>query len=103
MSVIICISSQGELCGQEVSAGESRNTCRVILGKPEGNKPLGIPSHRWEIHINMAVKDIWWENVKRIYLVQNRDKWLATVTMVTNLKWGISCLAEELLASLEGP
>jgi hypothetical protein len=44
------------------------------VGKPGGKKPLGTPSHTLEIRIKLAVKEVGWENVKRIHLAQDRDK-----------------------------
>jgi len=40
--------------------GESRAACRVLVGKPEGNNPLGRPRHRWEDNIKMDLEEVGW-------------------------------------------
>jgi hypothetical protein len=40
--------------------GERRGTYRVLVGKPEGKRPLGRPIHRWEGNIKMALKEVGW-------------------------------------------
>jgi hypothetical protein len=42
--------------GHESCTGEMRNVCRVLVGRPEGMRPLGIPRHRWKNNINMDIK-----------------------------------------------
>jgi hypothetical protein len=37
--------------------GEKRNACRILVGKPEGNRPLGRPRHRWVDNIKMDLRD----------------------------------------------
>jgi hypothetical protein len=64
--------------------GEMRNACRIFVGKPEGKRSLGRPSRRWENNIKMGLKEIRWEGVGWIHLVQDRDRWLAFVNMVMN-------------------
>jgi len=68
--------------------GEKRNTCRNFVTKPEGKRSLGRPRHRWE-DITMGVKEIGWEGLEWIDVVQDRDrdKWQAVVNAVMKL-WG---------------
>jgi hypothetical protein len=40
--------------------GMKRNACRVLVGKPEGNRPLGRPRHKWEDNIKMDLREIGW-------------------------------------------
>jgi hypothetical protein len=40
--------------------GEERNVYRVLMGKPEGKRPLGRPRHRWEDEIRMDLREIGW-------------------------------------------
>jgi hypothetical protein len=51
-----------------VSMVKNGNTYRVLVGKPEGKRPLGRPRHGWENNIKMEVKVIGWESVGWIYL-----------------------------------
>jgi hypothetical protein len=44
--------------------GEKRNTCRILVGKPEGKRPLGRPSHRWADSIKMDLREIGWGCIK---------------------------------------
>jgi hypothetical protein len=46
--------------GHVARMGEGRNVCRVLVGKPEGKRPLGRPSHRWEDGIKMDLREIGW-------------------------------------------
>ena len=43
--------------------GWKRNACNILVGKPEGKKPLVRHRHRWEDNIKMGVKEIGWEVV----------------------------------------
>jgi hypothetical protein len=47
----------------------------ILVGKPEGKRPFGRLRCRWEDHVRMALRDIGWEGVEWIHLVQNRDQW----------------------------
>jgi hypothetical protein len=53
--------------------GEMRNTYRILVGKPEENKPLGRPSRRWEDNIRIDIREVGWEIVDWIHLPQYRD------------------------------
>jgi hypothetical protein len=53
--------------------GEIRNACRILVGKPEGERPLGIPRSTWEDNITMDHGEIDWEDVNWIHLTQERD------------------------------
>jgi hypothetical protein len=55
-----------------------------LVGKPEGNKPLGRPNCGWE-DIRMDLKEIRWEGVDRIHLVLGTGRWRAFVKMVMDL------------------
>jgi hypothetical protein len=62
--------------------GEKRNVHKVLMGKPEGKRPLGRPRHRWEDGIRMDLREISWGSVDWIQLAQDRDRWWALVNMV---------------------
>jgi hypothetical protein len=65
--------------------GDERKVYKVLLGKPEGKRPLGRPKRRWEDGIGMDLRDIGLEGVDWIRLAQNRDRWRAVVSAVINL------------------
>jgi hypothetical protein len=66
--------------------GEERNVYKVLVGKPEGKRPLGSPRRRWEDGIRMDLKEIGLGGVDWIRLSQNRDRWRAVVSVVMNLR-----------------
>jgi hypothetical protein len=66
--------------------GETRNAYRLLVGKPEGRRPLGRPRCRWVENIKMALLEIGWGGVDSIGLAQDRDKWRALVNAVINLR-----------------
>jgi hypothetical protein len=56
------------------------------VGKPEGNRPLGRPRHKWVDNIKMDLLDLGWSGVDWFGLAQDRDKGRALVNAVTNLR-----------------
>ena len=58
---------------------------RVLVGKPEGKRPLGRPRRRWEDNIKMDLHEVGggWEDWME--LAQDRDRWQALVSTVMNL------------------
>ena len=65
--------------------GEGRSVHRVLVGKPEGKRPLGRPRRRWEDNIKQDLKEVggvgdWME------LSQHRDRWPTLVSTVTNFR-----------------
>jgi hypothetical protein len=65
---------------------EKRNSYRLMMGKPEGERPLGRPRHRWVNNIKMNLVEVGWGDVDWIGLAQNRDKWRSLVNAVMNLR-----------------
>jgi hypothetical protein len=55
--------------------GEKRNAYRLLVGKPEGRRPLGRPRDRWVDNIRMDLLELGWNDVDWIYLAQDRDRW----------------------------
>jgi hypothetical protein len=66
--------------------GERRNVYRVLMGKPEGKRPLGKPRRRREDGIRIDLREIGWGSVDWIQLAQDRDRWWAVVNTVMNLR-----------------
>jgi hypothetical protein len=65
--------------------GEKRNVYRVLVGSPEGKRPLGRPRRRWEDNIEMDLREIGWGGMDWIDLARYRDQWRALVNTVMNL------------------
>jgi hypothetical protein len=61
--------------------GEKSNAYRILVGKPEGKRPLGRPRRRWVD----SIKIIGWDGMDWIDLAQDRDQWRALVNTVMNL------------------
>jgi hypothetical protein len=61
--------------------GEKRNACRILVGKPEGKRPLGRPRRRW-----VDLREIGWGGMDSIDLAQDRDYWRTLVNTVMNLR-----------------
>jgi hypothetical protein len=65
---------------------EKRNTYRLLVGKPEGKKPLGRPGRRWVENIRMDLGEVRWSDVDSICLAKDRNRWRALVNSVLNLR-----------------
>jgi hypothetical protein len=63
-----------------------RKVHRILVGKPEGKRPLGRPRHRWEDGIRMDLREIGQRSVEWIQLAQHRGRWQALVNTVMNLQ-----------------
>jgi len=62
-----------------------RDAYRVLVGKPEGNRPLRIPRCRWKDNIKMDLQEVGCAVVDWIELAQDRDRWRTLVNAVMNL------------------
>jgi len=58
---------------------------RVLVGKPEGKRPLGKSRRRWEDNIKMDLQEVGCGSMNWIELAQDRDRWRVLVTAVMNL------------------
>jgi hypothetical protein len=65
--------------------GEKRNACRILVGKPEGKRPLGRPRRRWEDNIRMDLREIGWGGMDWIHVDRVRNQWRVLVNTVMNL------------------
>jgi hypothetical protein len=70
--------------GHVARMGERRNAYRLLVGKPEGRRPLGRPRCRWLDNIRMDIVEMGWGDVDWIGLAQDRDRWIAIVNSVLN-------------------
>jgi hypothetical protein len=66
--------------------GEKRNVYRLLVGKPEGKRPLGRPRRRWTDNIKMDALETGLSVVDWIGLAQDRYRWRALVNAVKNLR-----------------
>jgi hypothetical protein len=73
--------------GHVAQVGEKRNAYRILVGKPEGKRPLGRPRHRWVDNIKIDLKrdGMGWYGLDWVDLAQDRDQWRALVNTVMNL------------------
>jgi hypothetical protein len=77
--------------GREYSThGEKRNAYRILMGKPQGKRPLGRSRRRWIANIKTDLRERGWDGMDWIDLPQDRDHWRAFVNTVMNLS--IKCL-----------
>ena len=68
------------------SYGERRGVYSVLVGKPEGKKPLGRTRRRWEDNIKMNLQEVGCGGMDWIEQAQDRDRWRALVNAVMNLR-----------------
>jgi hypothetical protein len=66
--------------------GEVRGVYRVLVGKPEGKRPLGRPKRRWEDNIRMDLQELECGRMEWMELAQDRDRWRELVNAVMKLR-----------------
>jgi hypothetical protein len=66
--------------------GEGKGAYRILVGRPEGRRPLGRPRRRWENSIKMDLQEVGWDVVAWIDMAQDRDSWRALVNEVMNFR-----------------
>jgi hypothetical protein len=66
--------------------GEGRGVYRVLVGRPEGKRPLGRPRRRWEDNFEMDLREIRIDGANWTRLPQDRVHWRACVNTVMNLR-----------------
>ena len=66
--------------------GEESEVYRVLVGKPEGKRPMGRPMRRWVDNIRMDLQEVGSRYMDWIGLAQNRDRWRTLVNAVMNLR-----------------
>jgi hypothetical protein len=72
--------------GHVARMGAKRNAYRLLVGKPEGKRPLGKPRCRWVDNIRMDLREVGWDDVDLIGLAKDRNRWRALVNSVWNLR-----------------
>jgi hypothetical protein len=66
--------------------GAKRNAYMILVGKPEGKRPLARPRRRWVYNIKMDLRQIVWGGMGWIDVAQDRDQWRSLVNTVMNLR-----------------
>jgi hypothetical protein len=72
--------------GHVARMGEVRGAYNILVGRPEGRRPLGRPRRRWEDNIKMDLWEIGFGDVNWIHWAQDRDRCRALVNTVMNLR-----------------
>ena len=72
--------------GYVVRMSEERGVYRVLVGKPEGRRPLGRPSCRWVCNIMMDLQEVGCGYMDWIGLAQDRDRWRTLLSAVMNIR-----------------
>jgi hypothetical protein len=73
--------------GRECSKhGETKGAWRVLVGKPEGKRPLGRPRRKLDDNTKMDYREVGWGDVDWIHMAQDRNQWRALVNTVMNLR-----------------
>jgi hypothetical protein len=91
-SVIRVIKSRRmRWAGHLQECGEKRNAYRLMVGKPEGKRPIGRPRRKWVDYIEMDLREIECGVVDCIGVVQDRDKWRVPVNAVMKVRGPMKC------------
>jgi hypothetical protein len=65
---------------------DKKSACRIMVGKPEGERPLGRPISKWVVNIKMHLREIGWDGGDWVDLAQDRDQCRDLVNTVMNLR-----------------
>jgi hypothetical protein len=89
--IIRVIKARGvRWAGHVACMEEVRGAYKILVGKPEGRRPLGRPRHRWEDNIKMYLREIGFGDVDWIHLAQDRGRWQALVNAVMILQFPLN-------------
>jgi hypothetical protein len=84
-NIVRVINSRIRKMGHVARMGERRGVYRVLVGRPDGKRPLGKPRRRWENTIKMDLKEIGIDLENCIRLTQDRGRWRAFFKTAMNL------------------
>jgi len=85
-NIVRVIKSRMRWAGHVARMGDERVMYRVLVGKPEGKRPLGLPRRRWVDNIRMELQEVGYGYMDCIGLAQDRDRWRRLVSAVMNLR-----------------
>jgi hypothetical protein len=60
--------------GRSAGIGEMTNAHKILVGKPEGKRPLGRSGRRWEDNMSMVLRELGWEGMDWMHLAQDKDQ-----------------------------
>jgi hypothetical protein len=86
INIRIIKSRRMRWAGHVARMGEKRKAYRLLVGKPEGKRPLGRPRCRWVDNIRMDLGEVGWDDVDWIVLALDRNWWRALVNSVLNIR-----------------
>ena len=84
--VLVVKSRRMRWTGHVARMGEDRGVHRVLVGKPEGRRPLGRPRCKWENNIKMHLQEVEGGREDWMELAQDRDRWRALVGTVRDFR-----------------
>jgi hypothetical protein len=85
-NIVRVIKSRMRWAGHVAHMGEERGACRLLVGKPEGKRPLGRPRRIWVDNIRMDLQEVGCGYGDWIGLAQDRDRWRTLVIAVVNFR-----------------
>ena len=86
LNIVRVLKSRMRWAGNVARMEERRGIYRVLVGKPEGKRPLGRPRRRWEDNINTDLQEVGCGGMEWIELARDRDRWRVLVNAVMNLR-----------------
>jgi hypothetical protein len=87
LNVVRVIKSGGmRWAAPEACMGEGRGVYRVLVGRPEGKRPMGRPRRRWEDNIKLDLREMGIYGMNWIHVAQDKVQWQAFVNTVMNFQ-----------------
>ncbi|KAJ4447346.1 hypothetical protein ANN_09351 [Periplaneta americana] len=81
---LMLLTARLRWAGHVARMNEFRNAYRVLIGRPEGNRPLGRPRHKWDDNIKMDLREMGYDDRDWINVAQDRDQWRAYMRAAMN-------------------
>jgi hypothetical protein len=85
-TIVPVMKARMRWAGHVARKGKGRGVYRILVGKPEGKRPLGRPRRRWGDSIKTDLQDVGCRGMDWIGLAQDTDRWRAIVNAVLNLR-----------------